>query len=93
MKTTDLQKLIDWETILPLPRYAGGHDEQMKSLFRGARVLAHWNEGDYEGTVATAAIDRSHDPTLQPVRIASIPTQNTRAQIIKPMSWIMDSLW
>ncbi len=54
MKTTDLQDLIDWDSILPLPRYAGGHDEQMQKLFKGAEVLAHWNEGDYHGTVATA---------------------------------------
>jgi hypothetical protein len=54
MKTTELQKLIDWDVIMPLPRYAGGHDDQMKALFKGAKVMAHWNEGDYQGVVATA---------------------------------------
>lgn len=54
MKTTELQKLIDFESCLMMPRYAGGHDEQMQGLFKGAKVLAHWNEGDYQGTVATA---------------------------------------
>lgn len=53
VQTTDLQALIDWETIMPLPRYAGGHDEQMKLLFKGAVLIAHWNEGDYQGKVAT----------------------------------------
>lgn len=54
MKDDRLQKLIDWETIMPMERYAGGHDEQMKGLFKGAKVLAHWNEGDYQGSVGTA---------------------------------------
>lgn len=48
-----LQKLIDWQTMLDLPRYAGGHDEHMKNLFKGAKVIAHWNEGGYQGMVAT----------------------------------------
>lgn len=39
---------------MPMGRYAGGHDGQMRALFKGAVVLAHWNEGDYQGTVATA---------------------------------------
>lgn len=54
MKTTELQKLIDFEACLAMPRYAGGHDDQMQGLFKGAKVLAHWNEGDYQGSVATA---------------------------------------
>lgn len=49
-----MQELIDWSAIMPMPRYAGGHDEQMQGLFKGATVLGHWNEGDYQGTVATA---------------------------------------
>ena len=44
---------IDWENILRMPRYAGGHDEQMKGLIKGAKVIAHWNEKDYQGQVAT----------------------------------------
>lgn len=49
----ELQSLIDWEKIMPMPREAGGHNEQMKGLFKGATVIAHWNEGDWQGTVAT----------------------------------------
>jgi hypothetical protein len=49
----ELQALIDWDNVMSMPRYAGGHDEQMKGLFKGAKVVAHWNQGDYQGTVAT----------------------------------------
>lgn len=49
----ELQALIDWENVMAMPRYAGGHDEQMKGLFKGAKVVAHWNQGNYQGTVAT----------------------------------------
>jgi hypothetical protein len=59
MKSDLLQNLIDWPAIMPMSRYAGGHDDQMRGLFKGATVLAHWNEGDYQGTVATAV--RLHD--------------------------------
>ena len=48
-----LQTLIDWESIMQMPRYAGGHDEQMQGLIKGAKVVGHWNEGDYQGMVAT----------------------------------------
>lgn len=48
-----LQSLIDWDNIMKMPRYAGGHDSQMKGLFKGATVVAHWNEGGYQGQVAT----------------------------------------
>ena len=48
-----LQKFIDWTTIMPLSRNAGGHDEQMQGLFRGATVIGHYNSGDYQGQVAT----------------------------------------
>jgi hypothetical protein len=51
--TSEMQKLIDWPAIMKMERYAGGHDEQMKGLFKGATVIAHWNEGDYQGMVAT----------------------------------------
>jgi hypothetical protein len=50
-----LQDLIDWDSIIPMDRYAGGHDAQMRGLFKGATVLAHWNEGDWQGQVATMA--------------------------------------
>lgn len=48
-----LQKLIDWDSIMKMPRYAGGHDEQMQGLIAGAVVVGHWNEGGYQGMVAT----------------------------------------
>lgn len=48
-----LQKLIDWDSIYKMEREVGGHDEQMKGLFKGAEVIAHWNEGSYQGMVAT----------------------------------------
>jgi len=44
---------INWELLMKLPRYAGGHDDHMKQLFHGADVLAHYNEGYYQGCVAT----------------------------------------
>ncbi|MCK9429470.1 MAG: hypothetical protein M0R17_05660 [Candidatus Omnitrophica bacterium] len=49
----DLAKQIDWDNLLKMPRYAGGHDEQMKGLIKGAIVIGHWNEEDYQGMVAT----------------------------------------
>jgi len=55
VQTDEMQNQIDWENIMKMPRYAGGHDEQMKGLFRGASVVGHWNEGDYSGVVATCA--------------------------------------
>lgn len=48
-----LQEYIDWPNIMKMKRYAGGHDEQMRGLFKDAEVLGHWNEGDYQGMVAT----------------------------------------
>lgn len=51
--TDELQKQIDWESIMPMSRYAGGHDDQMKGLFKNVTVIAHWNEGYYQGMVAT----------------------------------------
>lgn len=53
IQTDELQKLINWEEIIKMPRYAGGHDAQMQGLFKNAEVIAHWNEGDYQGMVAT----------------------------------------
>ena len=52
-QTDELQKIIDWDAIMPMSRYAGGHDEQMKGLFKNVTVIAHWNEQDYQGQVAT----------------------------------------
>ena len=44
---------INWDEIMPMDRYAGGHDEQMKGLLKNVKLIAHWNEGGYEGQVAT----------------------------------------
>ena len=30
IQTDELQNLINWQNIMPMSRYAGGHDEQMK---------------------------------------------------------------
>lgn len=49
----ELVNRVNWEIIKPMSRYAGGHDEQMKGLLKDSTVLAHWNEGDYQGRVAT----------------------------------------
>jgi hypothetical protein len=46
---------IDWESILPMERYAGGHDDQMKGLLKDATIIAHWNEGSWQGYAATGA--------------------------------------
>ena len=51
--TTELIDRIDWENIMPMERYAFGHDAQMKGLLKNVTVLAHYNEGDYQGAVAT----------------------------------------
>jgi hypothetical protein len=53
IQTDELQKTIDWDSIMKMSRYAGGHDEQMQGLFKDAKVIGHWNEGDYQGMVAT----------------------------------------
>jgi len=54
--TDELQKLIDWDNIMEMDRCAGGHDDQMKGLFMNAKVIGHWNEGDYQGMVATCVM-------------------------------------
>lgn len=51
--TDELQKLINWESIMKMERSAGGHDEQMQALFKDAEIIGHWNEGNWEGMVAT----------------------------------------
>ena len=53
IQTDELQNQIDWDSIMKMPRYAGGHDEQMQGLFKDSEVVAHWNEGGYQGVVAT----------------------------------------
>jgi hypothetical protein len=52
-QTDKMQALINWDEIMEMDRWAGGHDEQMKGLFKNAEVIGHWNEGDYQGMVAT----------------------------------------
>lgn len=52
-QTDELQKLIDWDNLMKLSRYAGGHDDQMIGLFKNSELIAHWNSGDYQGEVAT----------------------------------------
>ena len=47
---------IDWEKIMPMPRCAGGHDAQMQGLLKDITILAHWNIGEYWGTVATCVM-------------------------------------
>ena len=49
-----MKNLINWDALMPIYPCAGGHDEHMKNLFRGATVLAHWSEDEYQGSVATA---------------------------------------
>jgi len=57
MQKSELLEKINWTVVLAAPRYAGGHDEVMQSIFEGsAEVLNHYNEGDYQGTVATAFV-------------------------------------
>ena len=53
IQSDQLQKYIDLSSIMEMPRYAGGHDDQMRGLFKNSSVVAHWNEGDYQGRVAT----------------------------------------
>jgi hypothetical protein len=53
IQSNELQSQIDWDAIMKMSRYAGGHDEQMEGLFKGSSPVGHWNEGDYQGKVAT----------------------------------------
>lgn len=51
----DLDTLIDWPHVMSQPRYAGGHEEVMRSIFGCAsEVIAWWHEGGYQGTIAIA---------------------------------------
>lgn len=53
IQTNELQNLIDWKNIMEMSRDAGGHCEQMKGLFKNAKVVAHYRSGGYSGEVAT----------------------------------------
>lgn len=52
-QSDELQKMIDWDNIMKMNRFAGGHDYQMIGLFKDSTLIGHWNEGDYQGSVAT----------------------------------------
>lgn len=46
---------INWETVMLVPRYAGGHTEVLDAIFREkAKIAASWLEDDYDGTVIYA---------------------------------------
>ena len=47
---------INWDNIMQMDRCAGGHDKQMCGLLKNVLVIGHWNEGDYQGTVATCVM-------------------------------------
>lgn len=50
-----LTERIDWKTVLAAPRYAGGHEEVMRSIFGAdSEVIAWWTDGDWQGTIAIA---------------------------------------
>ena len=55
-QSMELVERIDWENIMPMERYAGGHDEQMRGLLKDVTVIAHYNDGDYQGQVATCVM-------------------------------------
>jgi len=49
-----LNEKLNWEEIMKAPRVAGGHEDVMRVLFTGARVIAEWIESDYQGSEAFA---------------------------------------
>lgn len=49
----DLINRIDFEKVLSFKRCAGGHDDQMNNLIMNSTLLSDYNEGDYQGKVAT----------------------------------------
>lgn len=54
----DKQQVLDavnWEKAMAAPRYSGGYEDVMRSLFEGsAEVIAEWIESDYQGEEAFA---------------------------------------
>lgn len=48
-----LQDLVDIDAVLSCDRYAGDH-QFMDKLFRGAKVIASYDEDGYQGQVARA---------------------------------------
>lgn len=49
----ELVSMLNIDKLLSFNRYAGGHDEHMGNLIKGAEIVGHWNEGDWQGAVAT----------------------------------------
>ena len=50
-----LPDLIDWPLVMAQPRYAGGHQAVMETIFgSNARVIAEHIDDDYQGTLAYA---------------------------------------
>jgi len=49
----ELVSMLDMDKLLTFEPYAGGHDEHMVNLLKGAVLVGHWNEGDWQGMVAT----------------------------------------
>ncbi len=47
-----LKDRLNWSEIMVQPRYAGGHEEIMRVLFKDSKVLFEFVEDDYEGTEA-----------------------------------------
>jgi len=46
---------VDWVAAMAAPRYAGGHEDVMRSLFgSNAVVIAEWIEDNYDGCIAFA---------------------------------------
>jgi hypothetical protein len=56
MNKDGIFELMNKEELLKMGRYAGGHDEQMRGLIKDAKVIGHYNEGDYQGQVATCLL-------------------------------------
>jgi hypothetical protein len=47
--------LIDWDKVMNVDRYAGGHIEVMEAIFGDrAQIIARYVEEDYQGTEAFA---------------------------------------
>jgi hypothetical protein len=52
-QSSKLIERIDWDKLIPMERWSGGHDEQMQGLLKDVNVIAHYNDCDYQGQVAT----------------------------------------
>lgn len=55
MKQGDLLDLINWESVMLAPRWAGGHREVMDDIFdKNAYILASWQSDGYDGDLIYA---------------------------------------